>query len=324
MHRMLLLTVTFASLLPIGPALADDPGPAPMATMERQFMNAIPNVATEKRREFISGFFSVHEHRHLYGEDLAKAFDAINIVSPDRVDQAVVQELEGIIKKYACGRVFEQMSNMGPVMRAYELAANCPPKGDRAIEPDLAANTPLAILLTVTMMEARARDKGFDLSPLHKAAVRLLLNPLSGPTPAVVTITITMDAVWVDSARVIHLTCKGDPDDNKSRCKRQLSNCVGESKPEECANLKMTLEPTGDSSDKTGLPKLAPVLKERLDKIREMQDKMSRKHEVEFALFVDAAVPFQLVTRALYTAMETVPEKDRSLTKTTFHKRPPD
>jgi len=323
MPKILTITLLLATVLPSPTAFADDPGPAPMATMERQFMKAIPNVAAEKRREFIGGFFSVYEHRHLYGPDLAKAFDIIRTVSPDQLGQAVVKALEGIIKKYGCGEIFEHMSHMGPVMRAYEFAAACPPKGDRAVEPDLAANTPLAFVLVAAMMEAYARDEGFDNTPLHQSAMGLFLNPRAWLDSPFVTITITTDAIWVDATRAVHLTCKGDPDNNTNRCKRHLRTCAREPASEQCGKTHMTLEPAGSKGEEFAIAKLVEVVKKSVARIRQNQEKLERDHELIFVLFTDQATPYQLVTRTVYSALAALPEKDRKNARIEFQTRPP-
>lgn len=326
MHRVLpLALLILAVVLPPLPARADDPGPTPIATMEREIQKTVHHVAVDKRREFIATFFATHEHRHLYGPDLSNAFDVIGSVSPDQVDAGVVKYLEGIIKKYGCGEIFEQMANMAPAMRAYEFAAACPPKGDRAVEPDLAANTPLAYLLTAATMEAHARAKGFNLSPLHRHAVGLLLTPRTWLDSTYIVITISTDAIWVDNTRVAHLTCKGDPDDNKARCKRILKRCAQDSTADGCADSKLTLKIAGEKEDKKmSIPKVAEAVKKRAAEIRGVHEKLEREPELQFTLFVDRQIPYKLLTRTIYSATEDLPEKERGNSRFQFYLRPPE
>ena len=300
-------------LVSAGPQDASADGAKPEITeaMEMEFTRHVHSVDISKRRDYTATFLSLPEYRHLYGPALAKAFDAAKSVAPDQVTHAIAKALEAPLSEMLCGKVFRDMAAMEPGMRNREFAAHCPPKGDRVVEPDLAANTPLGYLLIAVAMEGYAREKGFADNVLHKSAVGLFLNPRGWLDSRVMTLTISLDAIWLDGTRVVSLECE-DKSAKAAACRRSLQQCAQQPLSEACRKSNAALLIEGVSGDELMVPALVAPLQERMNEIRELQEKLQQKHKYDFVVFVDAAVPYRVVAPVVYTAAKALPEKMQS------------
>ena len=276
------------------------------ATTEFDFMRTVATVDPHKRREFTAGFLASNEHKGIYGPALVKAFDAVTSVSPDRRAEAVLMALVDSISDMGCNKVFKRLANYGPGQRNEVFALECPPSGQRAVEPDLAANAPLEFVLLATVMDGRARNKGFADSRLHKTAMNLFLEPRDWLDSNAIIVTITLNAIWLGRDKVVDLKCEASDIADQDKCRELLRKCTRDPLAAPCEHGP-ALWP-GPKTDKMLIADLAGPVKKRMTAISEMLAKLAQLNRYELVFYIDSAVPYHLVMRTIYTVKLSVPE----------------
>jgi len=172
-------------------------------------------------------------------------------------------------------------------------------------------------------MESYARVRGFADSALHKAAKSLLLRPRQWLDSHYVAVTITLEGLWVEDRRVATLRCSCRSGKRDDKCRSSMSRCAHTPLSSECIDEGFRLLPENEKKGAETIAALEEPVSEKLKSIGELLRTLARSQRYGFVIFVDDAVPFELVARTLYTIWRLLPDNHRGKTRFEFPGRPP-
>ena len=288
---------------------------------ELLFQRDVIHVAPEKRRDYVTVFLSVPENRSFYGPELAAIFKTLSSHLPDKAASLASAALDPFLASHGCAEAVAGLTGLSPLEQPVVFAQNCRIGQKVVVEPDLASNTPLVYLKLAAAMEATASAGGFQDNLIHKLATRWILQPRNVLGGTTVTVTITLGAIWVEDVKVVDLQCDGKTGQTSKGCKNSLRLCGRDPLDESCASSSSVLTVVGQDAKELLLPELLSAVRKQTEPMQELLGKLNRKDLLDFTIFVDEAVPYNLVTRVFYTLLKSVDRQRWPATRVDFPQR---